>query len=117
MLNNCEFLIQELTTWVNIGTTEEERSKKQTIVWSIRMIFDDTIQACFTDNINDTLCYDKVSMLVFKLSQDKPYQLLEYLVQTVLLELKKLTSAKIHISATKKPVSQAGYKVTFTICS
>ena len=117
MSKDCEFLIDELTTWVNIGTTEEERSEKQTIIWTIRIIFNDTIQACFTDNINDTLCYDTVSMLVFKLSQERQYQLLEYLVQTVLFELKKLTSAKIHISATKRPASAVGYKVTFTICS
>lgn len=75
---------------VKLGVTAKERSRKQTTLLNIRMLFSTLPHACATDRIEDTVCYHTLTEKIATFCAHKEYKLLEHLCYEVYLFCKKL---------------------------
>lgn len=64
---------------VRIGVTAEERAKPQPIDLSVRVGFLEAPPGCQTDQLSDTVCYEKLVLRARKYIQKKEFFLIERL--------------------------------------
>lgn len=94
---NC-LQISGLHLFVHLGTTESERIKKQEVKVDINIYLSGSPQVCFSDNINDAICYDQICQLISQTSQKKEFHLIEHLSYTLYQSLKEQVFANYKIS-------------------
>lgn len=68
---------------VLLGATKEERSIPQNISMDIKILFTKSPKACITDNLEDTICYDKLLKLVQEFCINKEFNLIENLAYAI----------------------------------
>jgi dihydroneopterin aldolase len=71
--------LNDLRLMVNLGVTAHERDVKQEINVSFKFFFKKQPGACETDDIDDTVCYHKISDAVKGYCEFGQFKLLEYM--------------------------------------
>ena len=69
---------------IHLGITEQEQFNKQPVNIDISINNKTPPLGCVNDNINNTLCYDKICSLISEKSSNKTYNLIEHLCQDIL---------------------------------
>lgn len=97
--------LKNLLLSIPIGWSEEERKQKQVISVDITIHFAKLPSACFTDQLNDTVCYETLLQQMTKIISAKSYRLLESLGHEIYQIVKSLSheNASVSIRVTKKP--------------
>ena len=115
--NHSSLSLQGLSIPVNLGCSDEERKIKQTIILDIVLYFKVIPQACHTDILNDTICYDKLVKEICDFCKSKDYCLIEHLGYEVYKLLKNKLSEEmdVKLSITKCNPSLNLKQSVFTI--
>ncbi|WP_010597788.1 dihydroneopterin aldolase [Rickettsiella massiliensis] len=119
---NYELAIEALAIEVKLGVPEAERAVPQTVLVAIQFQFIEPPAACFSDQIEETICYATLTKRLqtfcesrtFCLLETLSYQLYQYLKTDLLSNLSK---QKINISlrVTKHPPLKNLQRAYFTI--
>ena len=75
--------LKELTIPVHLGITKLEQEKAQPVNLNISITQAVTPLGCHSDNIDNTICYDKLCQKLKSLCQSKPYNLIEHLCHEI----------------------------------
>jgi dihydroneopterin aldolase len=89
--------LNDLMMKVNIGVTEEERNTVQDIKISFKLFFKTPPLACETDDLNDTVCYHKISGIVEEHCKANKVKLLEYLCLQLHKRVREVVDSSIKI--------------------
>lgn len=105
---------------VKIGCSADERQHPQSIRFDIHFRFPAVPEGCLTDDLNDTLCYFKVSQTVEEICSRSHYCLIEKLGAEILKTLRQslLKGVQMQIRITKeKPayMPNLGEGASFTL--
>lgn len=97
--------INDLELPVLLGWLPEERSQAQTVKIDIQIHFRQPPQACTTDDLMDTFCYDSLIRAIKTKTADREFRLIEYLAQEIFQICKNnlLPDLTIGVRVTKKP--------------
>lgn len=71
--------IKQLFLQINIGVEQEERDVPQEIEFYFKISFAKMPESCLSDNIEDTICYDKLIFSIKQFLNGKTYKLIENL--------------------------------------
>ncbi|EKE01558.1 MAG: dihydroneopterin aldolase [uncultured bacterium] len=82
-------ILEDLKLKVHLGVTATERSKKQTVLLKVGILFPKPPLACKTGKISDTVCYAKLIKKIQKFCENKRFTLIEEMGMQLLLEVKK----------------------------
>jgi len=94
--------LKALEVSVRLGCFEEERAEPQVVRFTLRLRFPDRPQACESDAIEDTICYEEIARVVSMTAQAREFRLVEHLAWTVhqkvgeLLPPSTVLSLKLH---------------------
>lgn len=83
---------------VFLGIYPEELSKKQTVTVDIRIAFPQPPEACFSDRLEDTYCYDNMIHYLKEKLLHKKFQMIEHLTQALYALLKAYFPAHFSLS-------------------
>ena len=76
--------ISNLELNLNMGITKDEQKHKQLILVTIHITNTLPPKGCHNDNINDTLCYDKLCSSIIQKCENKVFHLIEHLCHEIL---------------------------------
>jgi dihydroneopterin aldolase len=109
--------LQDLRFKMLIGCNEEEKILQQEISVYIKISFLEAPLGCKSDNIGDTLCYDKITNIIREVCNLKHYHLIEHLGWQIYQQLKNNYSDKITIKINKlnPPIDELKGGAQFTI--
>lgn len=98
IINDLEFLVR-------LGWSEKERQKKRRVLLNVTIHFKKAPRACLTDQLDDTLCYHQLSMLLQEKIGNRTFKLIEYLAQDVYSFIKKEVpkNTAVTVSVVKYP--------------
>lgn len=82
--------ISRLKVPTHVGVTDEERSQPQTVIINIELILD-LKPAAHSDNLTDTVDYDRLTTEVAELVRSSETKLLENLAETIATHVCTLT--------------------------
>ncbi len=102
---------------IRLGHTIEERSQPQPILIDLILQFAKLPQACNTDKLQDTICYDTLTKQITEFCIDKSFALLEHFAKELyyFIDNKIATEANLLLRIKKPhPVDNLAYS-TFTI--
>ena len=90
---------------VNLGCSSEERAWPQIVKVTIVINFASPLQACKSDKITDTFCYDSFINELHNFTKNKEFNLIECLASEIYEFTKKriILSEAVKISLTKYP--------------
>lgn len=97
--------INGLELTVFLGWPDEERLQKQTVWLDVKMQFPSAPTACVSDDLNDTVCYQKLIELLRQHLSETPFKLVETLTHEIYTFIQAMVPAqtKISIALTKQP--------------
>lgn len=97
--------IDHMELSIHIGWSEQERDHAQRIRLDLEIDFGKWVPACETDQLTDTLCYDKLIMTIQSQVQKKTYHLIEHLARDVYLIFRQHSpkDSKLSVRITKFP--------------
>src|SRR4051812_25848919 len=102
--------LNQLRFTVRLGCKPEERQIPQWVHFDIQVQFKSLPQGCFTDHLNETVCYAEMSQIVGSICEKQEYQLIEKLGWDVFSALKQSLpqEVKIGVKTTKEkpPIPQ-----------
>jgi dihydroneopterin aldolase len=98
MLVNTQLSIQQLKLNVHLGWSAEERKMPQTIFLDAEIRLPQVSKACFSDDLNDTFCYDALISSIHQFLERKSLHLLEHLGYELFTFLKTKFPANAHLS-------------------
>ena len=75
--------LKELTIPVHLGITKLEQKKAQPVNLNISINQSIIPLGCHSDNIDSTICYDKLCQKIKSLCQSKTYNLIEHLCNEI----------------------------------
>ncbi len=104
-MKNCALTINGFELPVFLGWPDAERQQPQTVRIDLIVQFATTPEACTTDQLQDTFCYDKLLARLREKITDKEYRLIEHLASDIHTLLKSLLphDAKLKVSLLKFP--------------
>ena len=90
---------------VFIGINPGEQDRPQTILLDMHIQFAEPPQACVSDQIQDTYCYDQLLTIIRNHLRDKKFQLIEHFTFFLYRLLKDYFPAhtKVMLGVTKQP--------------
>lgn len=105
----CALRIEELVLYVHLGCTVEERFATQEIRISVEFRFESLPKGAVTDNLDDTICYAKVTQVLREHCETREFNLVErigYECFSLLCELTQKQSLAIglHVHKVSPPV-------------
>ncbi len=90
---------------INLGCSTQERATPQPVFLDLIIRFPISPEAINSDNLEETICYEKLTKAISKFCQNKEFHLIEYLVKQLydFLKdyLKNETKILLHIKKTK----------------
>ena len=107
-MNGDSITISKLKVPAHIGVTEEERSKPQTLLVDLELTLD-LRPAGRSDDLNDTIDYDRLTTDVADLVRSSRFQLLERLAESIAAHACALSGVqRVTVEVTKEspPVSE-----------
>jgi dihydroneopterin aldolase len=90
--------LQNLSLWVHLGCTAEERARKQEVRVSIEFRFLKIPGGSMTDDLKDTICYAKVSQVMAEHCLDRHFNLVEKLGYELCQIIKQKIEGQAHIA-------------------
>lgn len=108
--------IHDYELFINIGVGESEREKKQRILFSIDIAFQDVPKASVTDDIEDTICYHKVCDQLRDFN-DRSFKTLEALAQENFTFIQNIFQpSNVKLKITKFPdIANLRGSISFTL--
>lgn len=105
MICNGTLRIKELELKVNLGWRDKEQLSPQAIMCDIEVYFNNEPEAANTDDLADTICYDKLIQKIRAHISPKSYRLVEHLAKEIYDIVKNELPAQgvAIVSVTKKP--------------
>lgn len=90
---------------VNLGWPEEERQQKQLVLVDVNIRLLKPPQACHTDQLEDTFCYDALVTAIKSYTTQESFRLVEHLGYKIYKLIKDITqnNALVTIRLHKKP--------------
>ena len=91
---------------VYLGVYAYEQKAMQEVHLDLCINYHKIPDACFSDDLKDTICYASINTLLIKTALIKRYELIECLAQSLLQALKKTLSPQqvdIYLELHKKP--------------
>ena len=97
--------LKTLTLEVNLGWPTDERTKKQTVAIDVKINFPKPPEACISDQLADTCCYDSLIATIKTQLISRNFRLIEHLAHEIYQIAKQSlpNHADISIRVTKKP--------------
>lgn len=97
--------LRSLELHVNLGWHDKELLQKQVVLLDAAIWFAKPPQACFTDDLNDTICYATLTQHIHTALATQKFRLLERLGYEIYQIIKShLTNAeKVNVRVTKYP--------------
>ena len=80
--------IEQMIYSVKLGKSEKERGQPHTVSVSVHLGFKSELKAEETDQIEDTICYSKVSKRIAELFVEREYKMIEHLGKVIYKKLK-----------------------------
>lgn len=109
--------IKKFSLNINLGVSAAERKSAQPVTIDITITFPKLPAACTTDNINDTLCYHRLTDTIQEFCQNHEFKLIEHLGHQI-YQLIKSNIPKNHqlqLTVTKQPPLANVGEATFFI--
>jgi len=75
--------LNELVLSLHLGCTAEERLTPQEVRVSLVFRFNEPPQALFSDDLEDTICYARISAMIQEHCQSREYKLIERVAEEV----------------------------------
>lgn len=100
--------LNAITLPVCLGVSEEERQNNQNVRIDIQIYMDTPIDACTTDDIVDTFCYDEMLQIVENTCQSQEFHLIEHLCYKIHISVKKVVhnhGVRIKVQKTYPPLA------------
>lgn len=109
--------INQYKIQLHLGFGEQERSKKQEVEISIKIFFNILPDACTSDNLGETICYDNLCKRIKDFCGKREFKLIEYLCGELYRLIKKETKFPISINVKKNnpPIKDLIGGTSFTI--
>ena len=116
--------ICDLRTQVFLGVGSQEILHAQEISINFVLHYNNPPQGCYNDNINDTICYDKLCSLILNISSSKNYRLIEHLAYNISENIKSslisdypsiVNNFKVEIIKLNPPIPQIKQGARFSI--
>lgn len=97
--------LKGLQLTVTLGWTTPERKRKQTVCLDVYAAFPTPPTACETDQLEDTVCYDRLVRSLHQQLEGRAFKLIEHLGKTVHSILAALLPAtsRLQVDITKYP--------------
>nr|AIA12976.1 dihydroneopterin aldolase [uncultured bacterium] len=76
-------MISDLRLWAHLGCSPEERHHLQAVGIDIQLVFVDSPKAIETDELEDTICYYKITKAIEAVVASKPFHLIEHMAKSV----------------------------------
>ncbi|AIL65254.1 Dihydroneopterin aldolase [Rickettsiales bacterium Ac37b] len=96
----------KLSIKVNLGVSDIERKISQEIYLSLKLIFITPPKGCFSDNIEDTICYNQLANVIKEFCENREFKLIEYLTYQLYQSIKDFinnSNVKIWLKLDKYP--------------
>lgn len=81
--------LETIQLWVHLGATADERAEPQEVHIALKCYFQAPLEACTSDQLDDTICYDGLSTHLANHCEGKHFQLIEHLGHLLHQEAKK----------------------------
>lgn len=111
--------VNKIILTVHCGVSPQERQLPQKIQLDYKIFFDEIPQACVTDELKETICYDQITQILTALAVKKEYKLLEHLAHSLFQELLRATEQKVgawlKVTKLHPPIAQPNDGVSFEI--
>lgn len=105
-------ILEELELYVHLGWPEIERASKQRVTIDIHLSFITPPEACRSDQLDDTVDYERLSNAIIEKIGTKTYRLIEHLGHEVYCLAKQMMSdamlINIHVKKTPPIVALKG---------
>lgn len=103
-MTKYSIILKDLALKLNLGLTNQERSKKQSILLQIKIIFPKKPLACSSNDIKDTICYATLIKKIQEFCKNKKFILVEELGEQLLNIIKNNIpkKCKVHLQVQKK---------------
>jgi dihydroneopterin aldolase len=97
--------LKGLLATVHLGWPDAERAQPQDILIDVTIDFVRMPEACLSDDLSGTLCYDQMSRRIREFLSAKPFRLIEQLAFCVYGELRQMIAAesRLTVRITKRP--------------
>jgi dihydroneopterin aldolase len=100
--------LRDLSLQVFLGCTPEEQKIAQEIRASIFLEFPKPVGACATDQLQDTVCYEEISIAFRSVANSKPFQTIEHLCflisEAVRPQIPKGAKARVRVHKVNPPI-------------
>jgi 7,8-dihydroneopterin aldolase/epimerase/oxygenase len=97
--------IRDIELYVHLGWPDQERECKQIVLASINICFPIAPKGCYTDCLNDTICYSTLIKKIRSNTIKKKFHLIEHLSKQIYQTVKKISpnDTKVNVYITKRP--------------
>ena len=121
LTDSCELLIPSLRLWLSLGCSEAERAVPQPVDIDIRIKFMNMLPGCYSDKLEEVVCYHTLTQSVITFLQKKSFHLIEFLAARIFESVEqhlKSIDAVIEVAVTKPnhPVPHIHKGVVFKYC-
>lgn len=106
--NNTTLSFDKLSIKVHLGVSDNEHVNSQEIYLSLKLISTETPKACLSDNIEDAICYDRLSQTIKEFCIGKEFKLIECLTYQLYKVVKNFINdpnIRIWLKVDKYPTS------------
>ncbi len=111
--------VHDYSLLCHLGCSAAERAQKQEVRVSLQIDFAEKPQACVTDNLSDTVCYDQLCRLILKTTQTVEFQTIEHLAhklhENLRASLKRALKWNLSLHKVSPPIDGLRGGVTFQI--
>ncbi len=109
MKNYARMTLHQLELDILLGAYNAERSRPQTVWLDIDIDFQTPPQACLTDQLHDTYCYDSLIQRITAKLSSRSFNLLEHVAFEIYQLIKHVCTEplSVHVKVTKKPLLSA----------
>ena len=116
MTQYSNITIQGLALNVNLGWPDTERQSQQIVILDVTLHFEKPPLACYSDQLNDTFCYDLLISTIKKKVLSRGFRLIEQLGFEIYQTVKSLLPPHlcVYINLSKKPAIKGLKQVSFT---
>jgi dihydroneopterin aldolase len=82
---------------VRLGWGDEERSSPQFVAFDVQLRFPALPQGCMSDDLDGTVCYDKLSQAIQHVCSQREFRLIEHLGWSVFQALKGTIPTQVQL--------------------
>ncbi|MCB0364989.1 MAG: dihydroneopterin aldolase [Bdellovibrionaceae bacterium] len=93
-----QLLVPQIEFPVRVGCNQEERSRPQAVEFSIRLVFAEPPPGCWTDELEHTICYGKITEILGEVCQSQSFKLIEHLAWKSFAELRQIAPSRSRLS-------------------